>query len=181
MTTQDFIKKLDNQYEKIADAKFLLLPVTEVHARQVKRIFERGIGGDGSKIGSYNSTDPIYVDPDKSPKGFPLKGKSGETTFKNGKKHKTGYFDSYKAFRNVIGRESSFVNLRLTNNLNFDFVNSLELDGRYYVTGVKRKENSDKVDGLRKKYGEETFKLTLEEKELFVKAVEKRIDDTLNN
>lgn len=181
MTTQQFIKKLDDQYEKISDAKFLLLPVTDVHARQVKRIFENGIGGDGVKIGTYNSTDPIYVDPDKSPKGFPLKGKSGETTFKNGKKHKTGYFDSYKAFRNVIGRESSFVNLRLTNNLNFDFTNSLTLDGGLYVTGVKRKENSDKVDGLRKKYGDDTFKLTLGEKELFVKAVEKRIYDTLNN
>jgi hypothetical protein len=200
MTTQDFIKKLDNQYEKIADAKFLLLPVTEVHARQVKRIFVEGIGGDGAKIGQY-STKPMlaskeqfvkesafkqsFVDPDTgaivdSPmdgdKAFWLTFKNKKTGVKNKKATPLMFLGGgYKEFKKIQGRESNFVNLKLTNNLNFDFTNSLTLEGDIYMTGTKRKENSDKVEWMSDKYGKETFKLTKEEKELFTKAVKEKI------
>lgn len=181
MTTAEYNKRLDEKLMEISNAKFLLTSVTEVHSRQVKRIFEKGLNGDEGKIGSYNSTDPLYVDPDTSPKKFPLKGKNGETTFKNGKSHKTGYFDSYKAFRGAIGRETSFVNLRLTENLKFDFTNSLTLDGSFYLTGVKKKENADKVNGLADKYGNVTFMLTDNEREIYNQSVKKKLFDTLNN
>lgn len=175
MTTEEYNKSLDLKLAQIADAKFLLTSVTEVHARQVKRIFEQGVDGNGKKIGEYDNKTPIYVDPDKSPKKFQTRGKNGETEFKNGKKHKTGYFDSYKAFRGAIGRETSFVNLRLTENLKFDFTNSLTLSGAFYLTGTKKKENSDKVDGLSKKYGVETFQLTDAEKELYLDSVKRKL------
>jgi len=181
MTTAEFNKKLDEQLLKISDAKFLLTSVTEVHSRQVKRIFEQGLNGNGAKIGNYNSSDPIYIKPDESPKGFPTKGKNGETTFKNGKQHKTGYFDSYKAFRQAISRETGFVNLRLTENLKFDFTNSLTLMGNVYVTGTKKKENSLKVDGAIDKYGVETFILTDNEREIYKQSVKLKLLDTLNN
>ena len=64
MTPLEFNKKLDEQLLKISDAKFLLTSVTEVHSRQVKRIFEQGLNGNGAKIGNYNSSDPLYVNPD---------------------------------------------------------------------------------------------------------------------
>lgn len=179
MTTDEFNRNLDLKLAQIADAKFLLTSVSEVHARQVKRIFELGLSGDGGKIGQYNSTNPIYVDPDKSPKKFATKGKNGETEFKNGKKHKTGYFDSYKAFRGAINRETSFVNLRLTENLKFDFTNSLTLSGGDYITGTKRKENSDKVDGIAGKYGVETFELSASERQFFKDSVRLKLMNIL--
>ena len=178
MTTEEFNRSLDLKLAQIADAKFLLTSVSEAHARQVKRIFEKGekVGG---KIGQYNSENPIYVAPDKSPKKFTTKGKNGETTFKSGKPHKTGYFDSYKAFRGEIGRETSFVNLRLTENLKFDFTNSLVLSGGFYVTGTRRKENSDKAEGIVDKYGN-VFKLTAEEVKIYSDSVKRKLTEWLN-
>lgn len=196
MTTEQFNKKLDEQLSQISDAKFLLTSVTEVHARQVKRIFENGLNANGGKIGSYNSKDPIYVNPLDSPVTFPPKGKTGETTFKSGKGHKTGYFDSYKAFRGAIGRSTSFVNLRLTENLKFDFTNSITRVADGYVTGVrdrimpeadipsndeKTKENVNKVNGIIAKYGAVTFMLSDEEKTIFAESVKLKLLDTLNN
>lgn len=181
MTSQDFIKKLDAQLQKIEDAKFLFTCVSEVHARQVKRVFEQGLNSNGAKIGTYNSTDPLYVDPDKSPKSFPTRGKTGRDTFKSGAKHKTGYFDSYKAFRQAISRESSFVNLRLTENLKFDFTNSLTLSGSVYQSGVNRKENVGKVDGIADKYGVETWGISKGEIEIYKQCIKTKLLDTLNN
>lgn len=181
MTSQDLIKKIDDQLKKIEDAKFLFTCVSEVHARQVKRIFTDGLNGNGVKIGSYNSTDPLYVDPDKSPKKFPTKGKTGSDTFKSGIKHKTGYFDSYKAFRQAISRETSFVNLRLNENLKFDFTNSLTLNGNVYQSGVKKKENVGKVDGATDKYGVETWQISPSEISIYKQCVKLKLLDTLNN
>lgn len=181
MTTAEFNKKLDEQLKEISNAKFLLTSVSEVHSRQVKRIFNTGINGDGGKIGSYDTKDPLYVNPDDSPKKFPTKGKTGQTVFKSGKKHKTGYFDSYKAFRQAISRETGFVNLRLTENLKLDFTNSLTLMGGMYVTGTKKKENSDKVNGAIDKYGASTFQLSDNEKSIFIESVKLKLLATLNN
>lgn len=181
MTIKQFNKKLDEQLEKISDAKFLLSCVSEVHSRQVKRIFDQGLDGKGGRIGQYNSTKPLYVDPDTSPKSFPLKGKSGSDTFKSGKKHKTGYFDSYKAFRQAINKQTSFVDLRLKEDLKLDFTNSLTLFGRVYQTGTKRAENSKKVDGAVDKYGVDTFQLMQSERDLYILCVKQKVFDTLNN
>ena len=181
MTTNDFFKKLDNQLEKISDAKYLFTCVSEVHARQVKRVFEQGLNSDGVKIGHYDTTQPLYVNPLRSPKKFPTKGKSGQSTFKGGGEHKTGYFDSYKSFRQAISRETGFVNLRLTENLKFDFTNSLILNGNVYQSGVNRNENVDKVNGISKKYGETTWRITQGEKDIFKKCVTLKLLDTLNN
>ena len=181
MTTKDFAKKLDSQLKQISDAKFLLTCVSDAHAKQVKRIFNDGLNSQGGKIGQYNNTDPIYINPNQSPKKFQLKGKSGKTSFKNGKNHKTGYFDSYKAFRQAISREASFVNLRLTENLKFDFTNSLMLSGNTYITGVKRSENTDKVNGHIQKYGVETYTLSKSEKEQFRQCVINKLNAVLSN
>ena len=181
MTTQEFIGLIDKQLEAIEDNKFLLPIIGDIHAMQVKRVFDSGINGNGAKIGSYNSVDPIYIHPDKSPRQFPKKGKTGETTFKNGKSHKTGYFDSYKAFRSAISIESGFVNLTLTRDLRFDFTNSLTIFPTFIGSGVKRKENADKVNGHVAKYGIETYFLTETERQLFLTRSKKRLIDTLNN
>lgn len=99
------------------------------------RIHEQGKAVDGSDIGRYNTSNPLYVNPDNSPLSFtPLgknqtsaKLKSGFGRFsvkthkevkvsvkENDKERKTKYFGSYSDFKSFIGRnELGKVNLFL--------------------------------------------------------------------
>lgn len=144
----------------------------DTNAMQVKRIFTDGGKTSGGKIGSYNSTTALYISPKLAPQSFPTKGKTGKTRFKNGKAHKTGFFDSYKAFRQSQGRESGFVNLNLFGNEQSDLANSLtQQNPQTWTSGFKRSENADKKKGQEKKYGK-IFALTKKEQESFLKILE---------
>lgn len=167
--------------KQIGDAKFVFTCVSDTHARHVKRIFEEGQNTAG-KTFQYDSSNPLYVNPEtQSPKKFPPRGKTGEEYFKNGKRHKSGYFPSYKAFRAAIDRQTSPVNFRLTENLKLNFQNSLTLVGSSWVSGVNEERgNVDKVDGLEDKYGV-IFHLKASEKDILVKCVKKKIIDTFYN
>ena len=168
-TTNDFIQKLEQRYKDIVSNKPLGIAVAAVHEKMVKRIFEDGKNGNDGKIGAYDTSEPLYVSPNKSPKSFPVKGKTGKTKYKNGKPHKTGYFTSYKAFRQKIGREVSFVNLSLFGQLKRDFSNSLQrVNNNKWISGTKNNKNSDKVDGAVDRYGREVFQLTKDEKKLLL-------------
>ena len=129
------------------------------------RIFVEGKNSKGELIGEYNTTDPLYINPKtKSPKSFPPKGMEGETKFKNGNSHKTGYFDSYSDFRKQIGRESKNVNLVLSGDLQSDFrkakVNSpakaTKINENYYTIQLDRALNEKKMEGNEKRFGEIT-------------------------
>lgn len=173
-TTKDLINKIRNDLTKVEKAYGLAVAAT--HAEVVDRIFEEGENNRGGKIGTY-STKPIYVNPDYSPKKFAPKGKTGRTSFNNGKKHKTGYFESgYKGFRQAIGRESNKVNLRLFGTLQSDFSNSLEKrQSGLYVTGIKNKANAGKIEGIQYKYGN-VFLLQKDERKLLVTTFQKELN-----
>ena len=172
MTTAQFIQKQKARLAKIEEGKAFAEAVANSHARQVPRIFDKGIKSDGSKIGKYNSSEDLYVNPKFAPKGFSTKGKTGKTTFKNGKKHKTGFFTSYKAFRASQGRETSFVNLRLFGRLQLDYTNGLRrISPLKWVAEVKTEESADKIQGNKQRFGL-TFALTKEEKIEFRKDLE---------
>lgn len=150
-------------------------------AEMSERIFVEGGNSNGSQIGQYNATTPIYVSPDQSPKKFPLKGKAGKTTFSDGSPHKTGYFDSYKAFRAQIGRRTDTVNLQLTGDFKSDLENPVNniptperIDMNEYRVVLKRDINQLKRDGLEKKYGTFT-RHTSEELRRFYERVEKEL------
>lgn len=146
------------------------IAVRDTVQKQAKRIFQDGLASDGNKIGTYESTKPIYVSDNAAPKRVNHKGKKGKTI-------KSGYYESYKAFRAAMNRESSFVNIRLTNDLQSDFSNvelsktsntiakakPIQLTSRHYITMLKREENVRKKEGLEIKYGK-IFDLTKEEK-----------------
>ncbi len=87
----------------------------------LRRIHNDGVAVDGSQIGHYDNLHPLYVNPNKSTRKFPTKGKTGKAKFKNGESHKTGYFESYKAYREKIGRDTEFVNLTLWGSLRSNF------------------------------------------------------------
>ena len=169
MTTDQFAQKQKARLAKIEEGKSFAEAVANSHARQVPRIFDKGIKSDGSKIGQYNSSKDLYVNPKFAPKGFSTKGKTGKTTFKNGKKHKTGFFTSYKAFRASQGRETSFVNLRLFGRLQLDYTNGLRrVSPLKWVAEVKTDINADKIQGNKERFGL-TFSLTEKEREEFFK------------
>ena len=139
------------------------------------RIHERGEAADGSDIGQYNTTNPLYVNPKNSPRGFVPVGKRGAVKFKSaGLPHKTRYFDSYKDFRTEIGRPVDKVNLSLSGQLNSQFVVIATDDG--YGLGWNNSEMPERAEGLTKKYGKEIWALTDTEQ---TKAVE-IAQDTLN-
>ncbi len=137
------------------------------------RIFVDGKKTDGSAIGSYNSTNEIYIDPNTAPtqQGFskPPKGKTGKSVFKStGKPHKTQFFESYKDYRSTTGRESAFINLRNSGDLQSDFrkakegepANPTKINQNHYTIQLDRKDaltgvsNAKKLQGNEDRFGE---------------------------
>lgn len=170
------LKKVAKLIESENVMKKAILAVNEV---RMKRIFIDGLNSSGSKIGTYNSTTPVYIDPDKAPKKVKQIGK-------NGKPIKSGYYKSYKEFRQAMGRESGFVNIRLNNELQNDLANGsltkssnkvnlkvtpIKVSKGVYKVVLKKQENIDKMVGLEKKYGK-IIEHTKEEKELFTKVID---------
>lgn len=170
MTAKEWIADTDNMVKLIDDAKFMLPIIQTTHNGQVQRIFVKGIAGDENKIGKYSDKKTgIYINPKLNLGSFEPKGKDGDKVFKTGKKsgesHKTKYFDNYKAYRGAIGRETSFVNLRLTELLKIDYSNSLRFENGRVTSSVNSAGNVGKVLGAIDKYGEKTFSLTKKEME----------------
>lgn len=171
ITIQQFITKQNQRIAELKKGVPLAKAAATVHAVLVQRVFREGKTAFDTKIGTYNSSTPLYVNPNRSPRKLPTTGKHGQKIFTTGKKkgqaHKTTYYSSYKDFRSRQGRESSFVNLVLFGNLQSDFSNSLqEVNANKWIAGTKREENTNKMNGAEKKYGE-IFSLTKEENELF--------------
>lgn len=179
MTTKEFKKLLDRQLDEINKANIFFLTISESHARQVKRIFVEGQNEMDTDIGQYNSTAPIYISPIQSPIKISPKGKSGSSVFKNGKAHKSAYFDSYKAFRSAIGRQVSKVNLRLSEALKIDFQTSLQRSGEDYISGIKNDTNVGKAEGAIDRYGD-IFHYTISEKKYYYSELKKDLLNFLN-
>lgn len=160
MTIAEYTNKIDQLIQQLEkEVKPLKIAVLSVNALRMKRIFQDGLNSNNSKIGTYNSSTPIYVSDNQAPKKVNHKGKTGKPI-------KSGYYDSYKDFRAAMGRESDFVNLRLTNDLQSDLSNSpvtgdsvgkfdnlIKVNAFTYKVALKRDINIKKKQGLEKKYG----------------------------
>lgn len=190
MTTDQWIAEQQKKIRELAEfCKPLEIAARDTMAMQAGRIFVEGKDTADSSIGKY-STKPFYLNPKKSPKKFAPKGKTGNNIFKtSGKLHQTRYFaDGYKGFRNLIGRQTKFVDLSLVGDLQSDFANSplitnrlpknivpIKVSNLEYITALKRGINKEKRDGLEKKYGP-VFQLTEAEKKHFAEIVKKETD-----
>lgn len=169
------------QRKALADLKELARPferaVRTVLALQSARIFERGQKSDGGRIGRYDLTREMWVNPKKMVRAtaintngvklqglLPPTGKTGRATFASGKKkdkqHKTTWVANYADLRNRIGRRIDTVDLILTGDLRSDWSTAL-LKGRSRQEGaglvmevtLKRAKNQKKREGLEDKYG----------------------------
>jgi hypothetical protein len=166
MDLEEFKIQLREKIKAINEAKYFNIAIQDVASTQAERIFEEGKNESG-ETHQYNSIDPIYISQNKTPKG------------------KGGYFKSYKAFRQSIGRDVSKVNFRLTNDLQSDFINRLipessnkvgeanpiKVNNWKYRIAFKRALNIKKAEGLEKRYGK-IFGLTRGEKDHFTKVVQ---------
>jgi hypothetical protein len=167
MTTEQYIQKLRDKRARLESGEAVAIAAQDTHVKMVERIFENGKQADGKKA-KYNSKDPIYVNPKNSPKKFKPKGKNGDTLFSNGDEHKTGYFDSYKDYRQAMGRETKHVNLNLFGILQSDFSKGvIKLDDLKYVSTVTQESNKGKVEKFA-----EYFKLNKEERKNFKEVLE---------
>lgn len=176
MTTKEFITKQRKKLNAIQkENKPLAIAATSIHSKQVQRVFEEGKNSKGTKIGIYDSSNSLYVNPKNAPRSVPLKGKTGRTAFKSGKRHVTGYFPSYKAFRQQQGRPTSFVNLTLFGRLKSDYSRPPQrVNVHRYIAGVNGVENTNKIKGVEDKYGR-VFFLTQGERKQFLKILEKEL------
>lgn len=93
---------------------------------------------------------------------------------KNSQNSKLGsYSDSYIKVRKKKGRETSFVNLRFSGNLQLDYSNGDKTTkiGKTQVSQVKRNRNVELIPQLEKRYGK-IFALTAKEQQKFVETLQ---------
>jgi hypothetical protein len=132
MTPLQYSESLQKKIQELERAnKPLEVAVRSIMAVQSGRIFIQGKNAEGGNIGEYVNK-PVYISPDANkglPK-FPLKGKDGSTKFKNGKQHKTGYFQNFHDFKKKVGRSKNLqtVDLFLTGNLQKNWANAPTLN-----------------------------------------------------
>lgn len=171
MTTEEYIAKLNGQVSHLKDGAIVAIAAQDTHAMMIERIFEEGKKQDGTEIGSYDTSSPLYVNPAISPKSFPAKGKNDDTKFSNGNNHKTGFFESYSEYRQKIGRPVDKVNLTLSGLLKSDFSRAVTRISEFiYTSKVSTKRSADIIDGMDNKYGK-IFGLTEKEKENFLETL----------
>jgi len=165
MTVDEFITKQRQRINQVREKAFVIA-VNDTHTKMASRIFNDGEAASGALIGSYNTTRPLYVNPKKSPKSFPVGGKTGNKKTKNGKtlKHKTAFFYSYRDFKQVIGQPTDKVRLNLFGRMQSDFVTGLrKISDIEYIVSFKQKNNLKKARGQEGHFGQQIFKLGDEE------------------
>lgn len=167
----EYLASQNERFERLKNGEALEIAVRDTHAKQVQRIFVDGKNSDDNQIGKYNTTDPLYVNPRNAPKNTPVRGKYGQTTFSNGNKHKTTYFESYSEFRQEQGRESTFVNLNLFGVLRSSFANGLfKVSEREWVVAIPQSEY-DKLSGNEDRFGSKISALTQGEHDNFIEVI----------
>lgn len=90
------------------------------------------------------------------------------------------YSEAYKKRRQKKGLPSSKVVLRFTNKLQSDFNNSIIKTKLGFATGVKAKDNGDKVGWLADLYGKVLWLLTKKEKAEYRKRVKSAVTKILS-
>lgn len=187
MTTEEFLRQQDAKFRAIIEKNIpLQIAVRSIMALQSRRIFLEGKNASNSLIGNY-STKPIYVSGSLSKKSnlptFPLAGKYGETKFKNGTIHRSGYFGNYLAFKRAINRNKRIgtVDLFLTGTLhrhwaNNDSVGKAEarkINQHRYIVAISESDVK-KIE----RYGN-VFGLSLQERKLFFTVLQKEFNKAM--
>lgn len=204
LTLREYIDKMKLKVRKLSETDTpLLLAASSALAQFSTRVFVQGQTIDGGQY-QYNDTTPLYLNPRTSIGSFNVGGKPDDKGRRSRKKvsiqkfagfsknslkdvgkktkvaRKTRYFSSYKDYRQEIGRESSFVNWNLGNDLKSEIENRASgratprKVGDGYQVSVNSEENSGKLKGLMEKYPG-VFQFSSSEKTTFFTDFEKEI------
>jgi len=199
LTPEQYISKLTCFTLAVTDFSTFGRAVQSVHALRCERIFVNGLNSNESSIGSYNTTDGFYINPDKAPRktrntnkgiaGLQPIGKTGKTRFADGKPHKTAYVTSYADFKNKIGQSSNVVTLTLfgdlSNNLRSGsrdnkITQAVKLSPSEYIVGLDA-DNALKKEGLESHFGGvPIFTHSKQEIEKYKQVLKDELLNTLN-
>ena len=113
--------------------------VQTVLATQKKRIFVSGEDANNSKIGTY-STNPISISKKNQSRN------TGKTYFPGG----------YAEYKKAIGKNDGFVNLRNTDQMNFDY-QFFEINNNTLGLGFNNEFNFNKSKWMEDKYNKSIF------------------------
>ena len=134
----ELIGTIDKLNSAIRSEKVMRIALSSVLARHKRRIFEKGLDGNDSKIGTY-STKPISIAKKNQARN------TGKTYFKNG----------YAEYHGLIGKGSTNVVLRNTDQMRMDY--GLIINGNSYGFGFQNKLNYDKSQWMEEKYQKDIF------------------------
>lgn len=169
MNEDEFLNKIKQKIRSLDIAEQVIYPAAaSINTEMRNRIISKGIGGDGAKIGSYD-TSPIYASRKqfRNTGAFKPQGKTG----KKKEDRKTMYLaGGYRQLRQIQGYQSGFVNLFYYGNLMGELA-KLTVDKDTVMVKVSRQENIKKLQGLKERYGEETFQHTRKERKDFANIV----------
>lgn len=158
MAVKGYDELIDEVNKMMQLDKVYLAATSTVLAAQKQRIFQDGKDVKEAKIGEY-STNPISIANNKQAKN------TGKTYFKGG----------YREYKSLVGKGSSFVNLRNTDQMMFD-LGTVVVGPKQFGIGFKNNFNADKSEWAEKKYSKEIFSTTDAEDNLFVSVVEFEIN-----
>lgn len=142
------------------DGRILRTALTSVMAIHKPRIFERGLDREGSQIGKYG-TNPLSISRKNQARN------TGHTYFKGG-------YDQYKQ---EIGKNPGFVNLRNTDQMMQDY--GITGGDNQFGFGFQNTENFNKSIWLQDKYDKQIFDPSDQELQLLAQVMETEIIKSL--
>lgn len=151
---------VDRVNNAIRSERVLRTAITTVLAVHKPRIFERGLDGNNSKIGTYG-TNPISISKKSQAR------QTGKTYFKGG----------YAEYKKAIGKNPGYVNLRNTDQMMIDY--GIIWSGGKFGLGFQNDENGNKSNWMEKKYGKDIFTHTDDELNLLGNVITNLISTSI--
>lgn len=152
----ELVGLIDRVNVAIRSERILRVAITTVLAVHKPRIFEKGLDGNNSKIGTYG-TKPISISKKAQAR------QTGKTYFKGG----------YAEYKKEIGKNPGFVNLRNTDQMMIDY-GIVFSDGKLGL-GFQNDFNGNKSNWMEGKYKKDIFDHTQEELDLIGSVISAQI------
>lgn len=152
----DYTAIINKLNAAIKNEQFQRVAATTVLAPYKKRIFSEGKDAQGQKIGTYG-TKPISISKKNQAR------QTGKTYFSGG----------YAEYKNSIGKNPGFVNLRNTDQMMMDL--GLIKNGANFAFGFQNDVNGDKSEWMNTKYQKDIFNASQSEIDLFSKTLSAQV------
>ena len=176
------IKKLQTNFELLADKEYLLRPLAiETIPNMKERIHKDGAASDGTQIGTYSEG---YMKVRTGDYGNAIKTKTGKI------KKAGAYTKGANAFSDIVTKKANMrpnyhrssdtkVIISLTRQLENDYAVLATTNG--YGIGFNNKHNKDKAGWVEETYKKLIFNLSEPEKQYIRERVQELVDGAINS